>query len=73
MHREAVLPAHREHCLNWIVEAPERFKIRTFDPLNPALHRPELKLDLDTADDFINLALLDLTPESTPEDIVRLF
>lgn len=73
MHREAVLPSHREHCMNWIVEQPEAFAIRTFDPENPVLHRPEIKLDIDTADDFIKLALLDITPETTPEEIVRLF
>ena len=34
---EATLPAHREHCLSYIVDNPELFAIRTFDPLDPAL------------------------------------
>ena len=71
--REAVLPAHREHCLSYIVDNPTRFQIRTLDPSEPELRRPELKLDMDTADDFINLSLLDIRPDITPLEIVRLF
>ena len=70
---EATLPAHREHCLSYIVDNPELFAIRTFDPLDPALHHPEMKLDMDTADDFINLALRDISPDITPREIVELF
>ena len=70
---EAALPAHREHCLSYIVDNPELFAIRTFDPLDPALHHPEMKLDMDTADDFINLALRDIRPDITPREIVELF
>ena len=70
---EATLPAHREHCLSYIVDNPELFAIRTFDPLDPALHHPEMKLDMDTADDFINLALRDIHPDITPREIVELF
>ena len=70
---EATLPAHREHCLSYIVDNPELFAILTFDPLDPALHHPEMKLDMDTADDFINLALRDIRPDITPREIVELF
>ena len=70
---EATLPAHREHCLSYIVDNPELFAIRTFDPLDPALHHPEMKLDMDTADDFINLALRGIRPDITPREIVELF
>ena len=70
---EATLPAHREHCLSYIVDNPDLFRIRTFDPLDPALHHPELKLDMDTADDFINLALRDIRPDITPREIMGLF
>ena len=41
--------------------------------LDPALHHPEMKLDMDTADDFINLALRDIRPDITPREIVELF
>ena len=54
-------------------DTPELFAIRTFDPLDPALHHPEMKLDMDTADDFINLALRDIRPDITPREIVELF
>lgn len=70
---KASLPAHREHCLSYIMDNPGCFDIRTFDPPNPVLHRPELKLDLDTKEDFINLSLLDIHPDIEPEAIVKLF
>lgn len=70
---KASLPAHREHCLSFIVDNPAHFDIRTFDPPNPLLHHPELKLDLDTQEDFINLSLRDIRPDSDPETLVKLF
>ncbi len=70
---EASLPAHREHCLSYVTDAPHRFRIATFDPPNPALHRPDLKLDVDSPEDFLRLALTDITPDMPPEDLVRLF
>ncbi len=70
---EALLPAHREHCLSYVTDAPQRFRIATFDPPNPALHRPDLKLDVDSPEDFIRLALTDITPDMPPEELVRLF
>lgn len=67
------VPAHREHCLSHITDNPALFRIRTFDPPNPELHHPELRLDMDTAEDFINLSLLDIHPDITPAEIVKLF
>ncbi len=67
---EATLPAHREHCLSYIWDNPGRFSIRTFDPEDPRLRRPDLKLDVDTADDYRKLALLPLHIGSTPLDIL---
>ena len=66
-------PAHREHCLSHITDNPQRYRIATFDPPDPAIRRPELKLDVDTAEDFIRLALLDIRPDIGPGEIVRLF
>ncbi len=67
---DAALPAHREHCLSYIWDNPNLFSIRTFDPEDPRLHRPDLKLDVDTADDYRYLALLPLTIDSGPLDIL---
>lgn len=67
----AHLPAHREHCLSYITDNPEQFSIRTFDPPDQKLHHPELKLDMDTVEDFINLSLMDIHPDITPREIVE--
>lgn len=71
--REATLPAHREHCLSFIWDNPQRFSIRTFDPPDPRLHRPDVKLDVDTAEDYRRLALMTLTLDMNPVEIISLF
>jgi len=65
-------PAHREHCLSYIWDNAQRFDIRTFDPPDPRLRRPELKLDVDSPEDFRRLALLPVHVDMPPEEIVRL-
>lgn len=65
-------PVHREHCLSHITAHPERYAIRTFDPPHPALHRPDVKLDMDTPEDFIRLALLPIHPDMPPWEVIRL-
>lgn len=71
--RKAKLPSQHEHCLTWLTSQPEKFRIATFDPPEKALWHPELKLDIDTAEDFIKLATPNVHPENTPLEIVRLF
>lgn len=70
---EATLPAHREHCLSFIHDNPERFCISTFDPPDPRLHRPDVRLDMDTPEDFRKLALMPLHPAMPPETIISLY
>ncbi|MBU3831965.1 MAG: NTP transferase domain-containing protein, partial [Candidatus Desulfovibrio faecigallinarum] len=55
--KKADQPSQREHCLNYIWDNRDRFSIGTFDPEEGWLKRPEVKLDIDTADDFCRLAL----------------
>lgn len=64
---------HREHCLSYICDQPEKFSIGTFDPPDVRLQRPDLKLDMDTMDDFVHLARLPLHPNMTPLEIIALF
>lgn len=51
-------PSQREHMFNYIWDEADRFVIRTFDPEDPALHHPELRLDVDTAGDLERLRVL---------------
>lgn len=70
---EAVEPSQREHCCNYIWDNRERFRIGTFDPGEDWLRRPDLKLDMDSPDDFRRLALRPIRPDMDARDIVRLF
>ncbi|MBO6171533.1 MAG: glycosyl transferase family 2 [Desulfovibrio sp.] len=70
---EAVEPSQREHCCNYIWDNRERFRIGTFDPGEDWLRRPDLKLDMDSSDDFRRLALRPIRPDMDARDIVRLF
>lgn len=72
LHERATLPAHREHCLSYIKDNAPSFRIHTFDPPDPALHHPELKLDVDTPADFLYLARLPLYVDIPPVEAVRL-
>jgi len=70
---KATDPKHREHCLSYIWDNAQRFDIRTFDPPDPRLRRPELKLDVDSPEDFRRLALLPVHVDMPPEEIVKLY
>ncbi|MCL1985527.1 MAG: NTP transferase domain-containing protein [Betaproteobacteria bacterium] len=65
-------PKHREHCLSYIWENAQHFAIRTFDPPDPKLWHPELKLDVDSPEDFRRLALMPLHIDMLPVEIVTL-
>ncbi|MDR2801486.1 MAG: NTP transferase domain-containing protein [Desulfovibrio sp.] len=71
--RKAEHPGQREHCLSYILDNPGEFGITTFDPEDPRLRRPDIKLDLDTPEDFRRLSLLPIYPEISPPDIIALF
>lgn len=73
LNRVATLPQHREHCLSYIWDHADNYRIATFDPADPVICRPELKLDMDTKDDFRHLALLPIHPHMKMRDIVALF
>ncbi|MDR1489033.1 MAG: NTP transferase domain-containing protein [Desulfovibrio sp.] len=71
--RKAEHPKQREHCLSYILDNPGEFDITTFDPEDPRMRRPDIKLDLDTPEDFRRLSLLPIHPEISPLDIIALF
>jgi len=69
---KAVEPKHREHCLSYVWDHAADYDIRTFDPPDPALWRPDLKLDVDSPEEFRRLALMPLHVDMTPTELVRL-
>lgn len=73
IHQKAIVPSQREHVLNYVRDSPGSFRIGTFDPLESWLFRPDLKLDLDTPDDYQKLLRLPLKIDMTTAEVVRLF
>ena len=66
-------PAQREHCMNYIWENHSLFKTGTFNPPDERLRRPDVKLDLDTVEDFEKLALMPLQPDMEAPEIIRIY
>jgi spore coat polysaccharide biosynthesis protein SpsF len=70
--RVAQTASQREHAFNYIWDHQEQFKIKTFDPIDPRLERPELKLDIDTLDDYNKLLSIPVHLEMSALEIVTL-
>ncbi len=70
LHRGAKLHDQREHVFNYLWAHSERFRIGTCDPADSALKHPELKLDLDTWNDYKRLLRMDVRPESSASEVV---
>lgn len=66
----AHLPSQREHCLNYLWDNADSYRIATFDPAEAWLRRPDIRLDVDSADDFRRLALLPLSPDMDARALV---
>ena len=73
LHRLAEKPEHRGHCISYLTDNPDKFTIKTFDPPNPGLACPELKLDVDTFEDYTYLASRDFDIQTTIEDLIKIF
>ena len=70
LERLARKPSQREHCLNYIWDNRKDFVISTFNPEEPWLCRPDLKLDIDSSEDFVRMAKLAVTPDMDAQAIV---
>ncbi|MDD5090792.1 MAG: spore coat biosynthesis protein F [Candidatus Wallbacteria bacterium] len=71
--KKAKKKSQREHVFNYIWDQLDLFSIGTFNPDDPFLARPELKLDLDTHADYVRLLSLNLTPSSEDREIIKAF
>ena len=63
----------REHVFNYLTKNPDLFNIHTFDPPKQSWKQPELKLDLDTLNDYEKLMKHPIFPEMTVDEIIRAF
>lgn len=68
--KKARKPSQREHCLNFVWDNAPSFRIRTFDPVEPWLRRPEVKLDIDTPEDFCRLARMRVSMSDGPRAVL---
>ena len=67
---EATTNEHREHIFNFIWDNPDIFEIVTLNPSDKWLMRPDIRLDIDTRDDYDEYSDCDLRPESDIKDII---
>ena len=66
-------PSHREHCFLYITDNSSEFIVKTFNPPNPRIANPGLKLDVDDFDDYQRLWLKDYSMDTPDESLVELF
>ena len=63
---------HKEHCFSYIWDNQDEFLIKTFNP-KKELQYPDIKLDVDTFDDYCKLALSPIEIDIKAEEIIRIF
>ena len=62
---------HKEHIFNYIWDNINNFNIKTFNPPNKKLHYPNIKLDIDTHDDFNLLNNLNINIDINSELLIK--
>jgi len=63
---------HKEHCFSYIWDNGDKFIIKTFNP-KKELQYPNIKLDIDTFDDYYKLALSPIDIDMSGEEIIKIF
>jgi len=71
--QHAVEPRHREHCLAYMTDHAELYRIKTFNPPDQRIAHPELKLDLDILEDYHHLSMKYISITASPFEIVQVF
>ena len=62
---------HLEHCFTYIHDNPTHFSIKTFNVKNQEIAYPDLKLDVDTFNDYFNLSTKNIGLYMTTSEIVK--
>jgi spore coat polysaccharide biosynthesis protein SpsF len=71
LHQQATNPSHREHLFDYIWHNLADYTIKTFDPPDE-LAFPELKLDLDTMDDYQTLLMKPYQINMSATEIIKI-
>ncbi len=64
---------HKEHCLSYITDNYNDFVIKTFNPTDIKLHRPDLRFDIDTYEDYHKLSMKRYDVNITTRELIELF
>lgn len=67
------LQQHKEHCFSYIIDNKDKFIIKTFNPLDSELHRPDLKFDVDTLGDYQKLCMKEFDIDISSKALIKLF
>ncbi len=70
IHAKTSKPEHREHLFNYLWDHPDQYTIETFNPPGDLAY-PELKLDLDTREDYKRLVEKPYRIEMSAMEIVK--
>jgi len=70
IYQKATTLEQREHLFNYVWEHEADYIIKTFDPPEELAH-PELKLDLDTADDYMKLLEKKYRMEMSAKELIK--
>lgn len=73
LHNVVETQHHKEHCFSYIHDNKNKYIIKTFDPLNEKLHKPNLKFDVDTFDDYYKLSMRDIKIDISSEELIKIF
>jgi spore coat polysaccharide biosynthesis protein SpsF len=71
LYNEVRDPYDREHVSTYIRSHPELFEIGTFDPRDPRLHFPAIRVDLDTQQDYEKLSRLNVNINMDAHEIIQ--
>lgn len=73
IHVEAKDAEYREHVFNYILDNPDKFSIKTFNPQDKEIACPEIRLDIDTYEDYKRMLSKDITIDMGAREILSIF
>ncbi len=73
IHEHARSLAQREHAFNYIWDNQSKFKIATFEPKEASLQHPDLKLDVDSYEQYLRLLRMNIHPDMSAKEIIDCF
>tara|TARA_B100000674_G_C37798110_1_gene895068 strand:+ start:365 stop:1069 length:705 start_codon:yes stop_codon:yes gene_type:complete len=70
IHSASLSHTQKEHLFNYVWDNESIFDIMTIDPLEKFYHRPDIRLDIDTNQDYLRLLSLGLKSDVSWYDLI---